>query len=254
MNILSRNTILLILIPVLLLWNGASCARFKTAPPPPGVPENSIHDRKTGLWSNVSPEGTYRLFYRDGVLGMSGRIVGNLREGLWRQFGMDGKVVTTEGLFLNDWKEGIWKYYDSEGRLYLEMRYAQSPRREFGFIFTHDYGNENGAYRLYFPNGKLEEEGNFTSGYYEGPMNRYFLNGKKAAEGSYHLDNRNGVWRFYYPEGNLEREETYRDGLLEGPFHSFYPNGNPYVETRYSGGKNIGPQKIHPPVRQNPAT
>ncbi len=226
----------------------AHCERLKNPPLPNGIPAGAVRDRKMGLWQHTTPDGQYSVYFADGKLAMTGKITGGLRSGVWNHFSMDGKVITTAGEYREDWKDGVWQYYDSDGRLYLRMEYRLQPRREFMLLFTHDYGNENGVYMRYFPEGTLEEKGNFTSGYYEGPVVRYYRSGKKAMEGQYEKDMLTGRWKYYYPEGAVEREENYHNGVLNGPMRCYYPDGKLRMETYYANGKETGPQRIFSPA------
>ncbi len=224
-----------------------SCKRFTTPPVPPGVPEEATLNRKASVWEYRAPDGSYGMYYADGSVAARGQYKGGARTGVWKTFLPGGETVATRGHYRGDWRDGTWIFNDDEGKLYLSVEYALEPKREFIFLVTHDYGNENGPYERYFPDGSLEERGSFRAGYMEGPLVRYHSNGKQAVVGQYKKDKKVGVWRYYYPEGNLEREESYQEGVLEGVLRSYYPDGTLYQESRYSGGKIASPPVVYPP-------
>jgi len=218
------------------------CARLTDLPRPAAVPEGAERDRRSGLWT-LRTETEVVTYYSDGNLYARGPLVRGVRHGLWSFYALDGKMVLSQGVFSNDWREGVWKFYDERGRLYLTMTYGDE-KREFIFLVTHDYGNENGPYMRYYPDGKLEEEGSFRAGYFEGPVTRYHPNGKVLLKGQYQKDLIVGRWLYYYPNGTLLREENYTAGALDGILRSFYPDGRFYMETAYKNGTNIGPGRV----------
>ncbi len=220
--------------------------RINHPPKPEGVPEDAVRDRMTGLWQHAAPDTGFRLFYDNGNVAAQGGLAGAFRNGEFRMYMDDGERITSEGVYVQNWRDGTWKYYDGRGRLYLTVDYALEPRRFFGLIATTDYGNENGEYRRYYPDGSLEERGEFYSGYQHGPVVRYHPNGNKAYEGRYELDQPAGQWRYYYPDGTLEREERYTKGALDGPLRNYHADGSLYHETRYANGQEVGPKKIFP--------
>lgn len=220
-----------------------SCERVTNPPLPPGVPEGAKKERR-GLWSYSSPEGEQRIYYKDGTLlslGQSSKI--GLRQGEWKTYTLEGHRVASIGKYLNDWRDGIWKYYDTEGKLYLIVTYAKEPRRDF--LITRDYGNENGIYERYFPEGSIEEIGFFKGGFFEGPITRYHRNKKVSIKGQYKQDLMDGKWQYFYPEGNLEREENYKIGKKHGIFRNYHPDGTLYHETTFQEDIEIGTKQIY---------
>lgn len=220
------------------------CARITTPPLPPGVPAGA-HRQKQGLWEYTGDDGSFRLYYPDGKIAQTGEIQIGVRRGVWKSYSLDTGKVTSIGLYRNDWRDGVWKYYDTGGRLYYTVTYAPEPKQPLLAMITHDYGNENGPYERFFPDGTLEERGAFYAGLYEGEIVRYYKNGKKAVEGRYKSDKMDGIWRYYYPEGGLERIETFRNGVLDGELKRYRPDGKLFLETRYSAGRESGPARVY---------
>lgn len=230
-------------ILILLLATGTGCDRLSRMPVPQGVAPEASYDRSRGLWNYTFPDGTVKTWYGDGKLAILGQKDQSGRTGQWESYAPgDRQVVTMRGEYQNDWRVGTWEFFDDAGVLYLTVDYALEPRRTFGFISTRDYGNENGPYIRYFPDGRVEEKGNFYSGYYEGAVIRYHKSGHMALQGQYSRDNRVGTWKIFYSDGTLEREENYQDGVLVGRLETHYPDGSLYYSALNRKGE--GPTDV----------
>lgn len=219
--------------------------RLHHPPAPASVHPEAVRNR-FGIFEHKVVDGEYGRWHPDGALARTGTYVNGERHGTFRNYAMDGKTITSEGRYRDNWRDGVWNFYDSQGRLYLTVRYAAEPKRVFTFLKTQDYGNENGTYERYFPDGRLEEQGEFYSGYYQGPIRRFYPDGTPALTGQFEKDKQVGLWRSYYPNGEREREENFSDGELDGPLRVYYENGELYYETVYEAGKEIGPARIRP--------
>ncbi len=214
------------------------CDRLAEVPRPDGIPEGSVYSKNLGIWESSPMSGTYSLFYDDASLATRGMKEKGLRVGLWKSFTPAG-IVASEGNFKNDWRDGLWKFFDDTGKLYLTVEYKPEPHRTFGFLVTHDYGNENGPYRRYYPDGRLEEQGNFSAGYFEGPVVRFHPDGTRAMEGTFHKDLKEGLWLYYYPGGLLRKEERYSNGILDGKMVVYHPDGRTYHISYFEKGKRV---------------
>lgn len=241
---ISKSADMRILTGIACLLLFASCdlkQRLRDKPRPLSVPAAAIRDRHSGLWIETTPDFT-RTYFPEGKLASQGPMRLGMREGAWKTFSPEG-VVISEGRFLNDFRDGVWEYKDDQGQVYLTMTYASHPKRDLIALLTHDYGNENGPYKRYYPDGKLEEEGSFHAGYFDGPITRYHPNGRVLLRGQYQQDLMTGRWTYYYTDGKLLREETYAAGQLDGELRAFYPDGRLYMEAAYKAGAIVrGPR------------
>jgi antitoxin component YwqK of YwqJK toxin-antitoxin module len=208
--------------------------RLREKPRPPSVPADAKRDRTSGLWVQTQPT-SIKMYFPEGTIAAEGALVLGMRQGIWSMYSPEG-VVLSRGKFVNDFRDGVWEYNDERGKLYLTMTYAQEPKRELLTLLTHDYGNENGPYKRYYPDGRLEEEGRFHAGYFDGPIIRYHPNGRVLLRGQYQKDLMTGRWTYYYPDGTLLREENYASGQLDGELRAFHPDGRLYMEARYKAG------------------
>ena len=223
----------------------SSCSRMTKPFRPEGVPEQSVYDRKMGLWNYTENNGIFRSYYSNGKIAESGELKDGKREGIWRTYSADENSIACEGLYKNDRRDGTWRWYDGDGKLYQTIEYREKPIRSFGFFYLRDYGNENGKHKRFFPNGRIEEEGNYDGGYHSGNMTRYYKNGNTAIVGRYEKDNKVGLWIYYYPEGSVEREENYSaNGVLHGFLKNYKPDGSLYQKVRYQNGVQTGEAEI----------
>lgn len=232
---LSGRFLIFLLISILLI----ECKRLKVPPLPEGVPAQSTYNRKTRLYSHKTATGLYTVYYDNGILAQRGETENGRRRGIWLKYSLDGNSITASGRYEDDRRIGTWRYFDQKGSLYLTIRYKKTPVRDFGFLYHRDYGNENGPYERYFPDGSLEERGQFRGGYYHGLIVRYYRNGRKLMVGKYLRDKKTGLWKYYYPEGVLEREEIYKNGRLHGLLRNFKPDGRLYQKVLFHNGKRI---------------
>ncbi len=223
---------------VFLLIAIVSCDRLSRYPVPPGVPGDSRFERTLRIWVHQVNEGTESVYFENGKIALKGEKKQGNRVGVWKSFSLSGAVVS-EGEYVKDWRDGIWRFNDDSGVLYMTMEYRKKPVRNFGFFITHDYGNENGPYVRYFPDGKVEERGNFLGGYQDGKTVRYYPTGKKALEGSYKKDRKEGNWSYYYPDGHLMKMAQYSGGMLDGKLVVYHRDGRVYHISQYKNDKRI---------------
>jgi len=241
-----KSKLLLTAAVVMGYLNLISCERLRDMPNPEGVPKGAVYDRRVGMWSYRSPENHFNMYYSDGTIALDGQYEKSGRSGIWKTFSPKGNFTVSAGSFLNDWRDGVWKFNDDQGNPYLTVEYKKEPKRSFGLIVTSDYGNENGPYILYYPDGRIQEEGNYYSGFLEGPVKRYHRNGKTAMEGRYNKDEKTGTWKYYYYEGTIEKEIQFLKNQFHGSFKVYYPDGTLYNESFYENGILKKGPVIHP--------
>ncbi|MCB1324260.1 MAG: hypothetical protein H7A21_03210 [Spirochaetales bacterium] len=224
-----------------------SCERLTTPPTPPGVPAGAQYERAIRLWTYQAASGESRTYFEQGQLAMRGHYVQGLKDGLWQSFSTDGDQITAEGRYNRGWHDGVWRYFDTRGQVYLTVEYKMEPRRADLLLLTTEIGNENGVYRRYYPDGSLEEEGHFWSGYFHGPFRHYHPNNRGLAiAGRFERDQKIGQWRYYYADGTLERVENYKDGVLDGVQQNYYPDGSLYHSSVYANGERLRLMEIRP--------
>lgn len=122
-------------------------------------------------------------------------------------------------------KDGLLLRKDSLGRL-LEaahyqndtlhgeriLYYADSGKKQI--VENYHKGSFDGIYQVYYPNGILEQEGNYI------------------------INVMDSIWVRYYDSGQLKEEVTFSDNEENGPFKEFHENGNIKAEGFYKNGDN----------------
>ena len=111
----------------------------------------------------------------------------------------------------------------------------------------------NGNYRQYFKNGKVQYElikDKRNPEIYT--IKTYHENGRLATKQVYRgarLLNKKGksfygVYRYFYQNGDIRKEESYKDGKMNGPWREYYKSGDLKLEfiadkeNRYVNGKS----------------
>lgn len=222
-----------------------SCDRWNRPKRPDLVHESADYDRKRGLW-HQTVDGINTVYYEDGSIAWTGKMINGLKTGLWRWYAPDGGPLTTEGMYQANRRIGLWKHYDDSGRLYMTLEYKLEPFDPFLTMLHSDYGNENGPFYRYYPDGQTEMEGRYLAGKEQGPVKAYHRNGKLMMTGQYEQGAKTGTFRYYRDSGTLRREENYSEGLLHGPYRNYHSDGSLHSETFYEKGKETGPGRILP--------
>ena len=102
---------------------------------------SSIEQYKNGI-----PHGSWKVFYKNGVL-------------------------AHELNYVNGEKHGQVKEFNEEGKVIFEIQYKN--------------GKENGLSVLYYPDGKLREKGNYKNGERDGKWQQFDADGKVVKEVGY---------------------------------------------------------------------
>jgi antitoxin component YwqK of YwqJK toxin-antitoxin module len=147
-----------------------------------------------------------------------------------------------------------------DGR-WTEYYYNGQPMKE------EDYSNGvlQGVVRMWYEDGRLQEEKTMEDKFENGPYKHYYEDGSTSQLGQYEKGEKTGVWQTWYPNGQLAYRElyasdkhvdgpwtgkhangadsligTYRNGLKEGIWVATYPNGQMKSKVLYRSGEPIG--------------
>ena len=197
--------------------------------------------RRSGAWSAKYPGGQprYEGTFDAGV--PVGRFV-YYHENGFRSAQMDYRDRT--GLCMSE-------QFDDKGKLMAQGKYQSDRLRDsvwtiFAFdgtrleLATYSAGDLQGAYTMFYPDGRVMERGDydkgqktgvwtrfsdvgvkeriatFAEGMLQGPWTEFDSNGRISVVGSYQNDMREGKWN-YLERGVLLRSEVYRRGILQDP-------------------------------------
>lgn len=103
-------------------------------------------------------------------------------------------------------------------------------------------GQKTGTWKYYYPNGKLEAEGNYNGRKTEKAIRVIRRSKKSAIEDQKSM--RHGSWTFYYKDGNKKAAATYKNGCPEGNLMKWYKTGEKMEETQYVDCKPLGNRKV----------
>jgi antitoxin component YwqK of YwqJK toxin-antitoxin module len=129
-------------------------------------------------------------------------------------------------------------------------------------------GRKTGHWKVDYPNGLTQYEGDFVEGKPVGEMLRYYengalrarmifetggkrsyaylfySNGRAAAEGLYVDQHKDSVWTYYSEfDGSVRIRESYSKGLLQGTSQSYYPDGEISEEVEWKENVKDGAWK-----------
>jgi len=96
--------------------------------------------------------------------------------------------------------DGDVNYYFKNGKKQTERKYIN--------------GKENGYYKEWYENGKIENEGLMKEDKLEGEWKYYYANGNTRMIGSYINGLKNGVWKISNIEGEYYLQQKYKDDIL----------------------------------------
>lgn len=109
----------------------------------------------------------------------------------------------------------------------------------------------DGAYREFYPSGKVFIQGQFRKGRQEGDWTYYFENGQVNRKSTYKDGKPNGNWEVHRADGTLSAKRGFKDGLRNGDWISYDESGKkPRTEEHYVDGNSDGVWKTWYPNGQ----
>ncbi|HEX2898984.1 MAG TPA: hypothetical protein VHS96_04615, partial [Bacteroidia bacterium] len=145
------------------------------------------------------------------------------------------------GIYVKDsLKAGIWKVYYEDGKQHSEIAYCEDAPQRPGITYCET--THCGVWKVWHPNGNLEQDGEFTaSGKMKGIWRTYAENGTPLSTYSYIEGKLEGQYRKWYADGKLAEYGEYNGNEdLTGDFASFYPNGRLKEGGAYVNGERTG--------------
>ncbi len=185
-----------------------------------GVFEESKRPRYEGTFQNGVEVGTFkyfddtkaqsliatRKFSENGTVAQTtffdqknnkvseGKTINRLNEGTWNFYHRESKQLMTIENYKNGKLEGIRKVYFPSGKIAEEGIYKD--------------GKREGIYKVYFENGVVSEESNFKNNEYEGEAIFRDANGNITSKGMFVKNARKGTWHIF-ENGKLIKKEKF---------------------------------------------
>lgn len=208
--------------------------------------------KKTGLWKNYSEDGflfqeeTYvegelhgeqKIFHRNGQPERVVVFKNGDKQGPLTRYSLDGQVM---GVFYFHHNEVYGYSYPGKDKQLVPMIPLPGGTGKVVTYFSHggksaemEYINGflHGAYRMYFPDGKLYYSSEEYYNNSNGKIIEYYPNGKTYTETSYYFDNQDGPFRRYNENGTLKEEGFAFNGYNHG-WNSLYDANGKLLEKR----------------------
>ncbi|MCC5918953.1 MAG: toxin-antitoxin system YwqK family antitoxin [Cryomorphaceae bacterium] len=199
------------------------------------------------------------------------------KQGAWKKYHKDGKIVRYEGQFKDDIPVGTFRYYFPTGKLFTEnvfrgttgvcysVQYTNKGEviaeglykkgekdsvwtfydRHFNVISREEYkmGVLHGRKITYYEDGKVLESVHYENGEKNGPFTQYYENGKVHIKGTYANDQMHGEVRIFTFHGKKMAVGNYANGLKHENWIYFNDDGRPERKEIYRHGKLIKEQK-----------
>ncbi len=81
-------------------------------------------------------------------------------------------------------------------------------------IEQYKFGKKNGSWEYYTDHGKLIEVISYRNNQQTGPYKKYYPNGKVQVEGQYRLQRKESKWIYFDKGGDIQKTELYKQGEL----------------------------------------
>jgi len=111
----------------------------------------------------------------------------------------------------------VYKGSDASRELIRETTYY--PNKKVQLQGEYKARKRDGKWAYYYENGNLWSEGFFKDGKSDGKRTTYYENGKIYYEGTYKEDVQVGVWNFYDEKGKLVKAVDYSKGIGNVQIH-----------------------------------
>ena len=221
-------------------------------------------------------QGDWKEFYLNGAIKSEKSFKDDLLHGYYKEYDLKGKLVLTmlyeNGAIVKSKVEDepdieIVNKHDQDGKLIyngpyrnkvpvgIHREYSTDGKVKNAFIYTDnglmvsegiidEAGNRNGKWKDYFPNGKVQAEGQFTDNRRSGIWKFYNNFEKVEQTGSYNNGRPDGLWKWYYDNGEILREEEYFQGQRDGASTEYSLTGEIIAQGEYSDGERNGDWKF----------
>lgn len=195
---------------------------------PSEIPKDAKFDRKKNIYV-LRNSNLETVWYDSGKIYSKAELnpKTGLNDGAYISYSeKNGNKIST-GNFKEGLKDGLWFWYFPNGNIYYKQEFSYKNRREDFIVKTSQIGTEHGKVFRYYPSGKLEEEGNFDSGYKDGEFKKFYQNQNLEYKGVYKKEKKIGTWEYYYSNGKLESKEKYDSNSNLISRESYFSDGKP---------------------------
>jgi antitoxin component YwqK of YwqJK toxin-antitoxin module len=178
-------------------------------------------------------EGEWTWWYDNGQIAVRAQFEGGEATGLWTEWHQNGQKKSEITWAGSETRTGPARIWYPNGRLSNEG--------------TFDANVPVGVHTRYYPNGQLHVTETYVDGVIEGSLLEFYDTGAKKKEGELSANKQVGPWISYYPDGAKQSEGDYADDVQVGTWTFWHPTGEVMQESNYVDGKILGiSQRLHP--------
>lgn len=176
-----------------------------------------VNDKRINNWIGYHPNHMIQKieFYTNGI-----------KNGISVQFDRKGKIISVD-FYKNGLLNGTSTTYN---------QFSESPVSETNYLT----GKKNGVVRLYYDNGKLQEESYFADDKKDGSSKWFTKTGKTVAIYNYGQGEFEGAQKTFFENDTLQVLSNYSRNKLSGEYKEFYRNGKAKITGRYTEGLKDG--------------
>ena len=202
-------------------------------------------------------------YYNNGVLYREKTVTGKKQNGEDIVYYENGKIFEKTN-YVNGNREGEYLKNYENGNIELIGNYQQDKKHGKWIKYSlnneelggcDNFINGNGYWKIYYVNGQVEEEGQYTDGYKTGEWISYYDNGKINEIGNFKFSNSIGEWKGNYKNGQIKyngqfiiKKDLYETwylgkndwGSKDGRWIYFFEDGKISCEEDYKSGKRHG--------------
>ena len=138
-------------------------------------------------------------------------------------------------------KNGIW-YYKNEiynGR-FIDYYYSGRIQGE-GIVKN---GKLEGIRKMYFQNGNISVERNYTNSISDGLEKEYYEDGTLKQKGVFINGKEDGIWETYFPNGQVKQRTNLKNGIVDGESTIYYSTGKILSTELGKNGKIIPDKRL----------
>ena len=209
-----------------------------------------------------SPTHHYKFWYNNGQLKMEGPGKFSAKTGTWVEYHINAQK-SASGMYEKNRKTGAWKTWNKKGWLITEEEYdyygirkkkiysyytngKKESEGDLRVSYSLRYGDKDGSWKYWFPNGELKREEVYKPGPYSGnrpfikTFTEWYVDGKVKLKGT---DGK--AVRYYYDSTENKVAEMHLIYLKSRGLHEYYNNEgkltiNPDYEKKRGGGTVLG--------------
>ena len=164
-------------------------------------------------------EGEWTWWYESGQVAVRAQFAKGEATGTWVEWHGNGQKASEITWAGNEIRDGLARMWYPNGRLRNEG--------------TFEKNTPVGLHKRFYPNGQLVAEESYVEGVIDGPLVEYHDNGAKKQEGQFSAGKQAGTWRSFFPDGAKQSEGAFLDGLKSGTWTSWHPTGEVQMEMPY---------------------